>query len=106
MYTHKRNKTKARIKKAYCELLLNSSPLEVTISEICKRSEINRSTFYEYYSCLDELIEHVIRDQVALISKVNKSLYDRFYAENFTGPESVKKYMENFANNEVLSQEI
>ncbi|MCQ2087554.1 MAG: hypothetical protein MJZ37_05755 [Bacilli bacterium] len=102
MYIHKRNKTKSKIKRAYCDLLLENTPLEITISEICKKSEINRSTFYEYYSCLDELIEQVIKDQVVAISKVNKSIYDRFYIENFTGPETVKKYMENFANNAVL----
>ena len=102
MYIRKRNKTKSKIRKAYGELLLEKGPLGMTILDICKKSDINRSTFYEYYSSIDMLINDVIHEQVNAISKVNRSLYDKFYIDNMSGPGSVKKYMENIASNEIL----
>jgi len=98
----KRERTIEKIKKCYINLLLLKGPTDITVSEICKKSRINRSTFYKYYSYIDLLIEDIIRDQINEISKVNDVLYDQFYIENTTGPKHVAAYMQNIAGNAVL----
>lgn len=99
---NKRERTKTKIKNCYISLLMTKSPLDINVSEICKKCQINRSTFYEYYSYIDSLIEDIIYDQIDAISKVNDVLYDSYYIENTTGPDYVAKYMKNIAGNEVL----
>jgi len=98
----KRERTKQKIKDHYIELLMVKSPSEITVSEICKKCRINRSTFYEYYSYIDLLIDDVVGDQIDAISIVNDVLYDEYYIENTTGPDHVARYMENVAGNKVL----
>lgn len=102
MNNRKRNKTKSRIKLAYIELLKSNNPLDISVSEVCLKSDVNRSTFYEYYSNISDLIEDIIKDQINSISKANRVLYDKFYIDNITGPEDVKKYMLNISSNDTL----
>ena len=98
----KREKTKAKIKKCTIELLSNKSPFDITVSEICKLCDINRSTFYEYYSYIDLLIEDIVYDQIFEISKVNNILYDAYHIDNTLGSENIEKYIQNLIANKVL----
>ena len=56
--------TKAQIKKAYVEALHHKPMDKITVSELCKTSEINRSTFYlhyqDTYAVLEELLNEVL----------------------------------------------
>lgn len=56
--------TKAQIKKAYVEALHHKPMDKITVSELCKASEINRSTFYlhyqDTYAVLEELLDEVL----------------------------------------------
>lgn len=45
-----------KIETAFLSLLLNKKYDEISISEICARSEINRSTFYAHYDDINDLI--------------------------------------------------
>ncbi|NMM93187.1 TetR/AcrR family transcriptional regulator [Bifidobacterium oedipodis] len=50
------------IDKAFFQLL-RKQPLEtITVSQICKLAQINRSTFYRYYGGAHDLVEHCIDD--------------------------------------------
>lgn len=98
----KKDKTRANIKNAYITLLKGNGPLNITVSDICRVCKINRSTFYEYYSYIDLLVEDVIYDQIDLISKENNALYDEYYLKNITSPEKVTQYIQNLISSEVL----
>ena len=100
--TRKRLATQSKIKQAYIKLLKTHDPLNISIKEICLECNINRSTFYEYYSYIDLLIKDVIYDQIDQTSNDNNAIYDAYYFNNTTGPENVAKYMQNIANNNVL----
>ena len=102
MYTRKRNKTRLKIKNAFSQIVLEKEPSKISISEICETSNINRSTFYEYFSSIDDLIDEVIFDQVKIISRINRSIYDSYYFYNISGPENVKKYINNLLSSNVL----
>lgn len=45
-----------KIETAFLTLLLNHNYEEITISEICKKANINRSTFYCHYDDINDLI--------------------------------------------------
>lgn len=51
--THRTNKA---IQDAYLELLSNSSPKKIKITEICQRANISRPTFYNHYQTKDEVL--------------------------------------------------
>lgn len=56
--------TKAQIKKAYSNALHHKPLDKITVSELCKASEINRSTFYlhyqDAYAVLEEMLDEVL----------------------------------------------
>ena len=59
--------TKKMIKDAYIELLENSPDKRLSITEICQRADINRSTFYIHYEDVNQLakeIEDELLDQI------------------------------------------
>ncbi|MCR5665252.1 MAG: TetR family transcriptional regulator C-terminal domain-containing protein [Eubacterium sp.] len=69
MATDRRTKyTKTVIRDAFYELLLEKPIKKITVTDICKLADINRSTFYTYYedvmalseSIQDELFENVL----------------------------------------------
>ena len=59
----RRRESVARIEKAFMELLQTSELSEITVSEICKMSGLNRSTFYanfvDIYDLADKVREHL-----------------------------------------------
>src|SRR5690606_4887598 len=55
-------KTKAALKKAYIILMEQFTDQEITVSMIAQYAELNRSTFYTYYSNKEELLEEILCD--------------------------------------------
>lgn len=103
--SNKREKTKQRIKDAYIELLKSKSPLQISVSDIASECHINRSTFYEYFSYIDLLIEEIISDQLTIISVDNDKLLDIYHTQNnYTNPENIKLYFKTFDQNKVLNR--
>ncbi|MDO4846012.1 MAG: helix-turn-helix domain-containing protein, partial [Oscillospiraceae bacterium] len=49
-------KTIAAIKRAFDELICEKDFERITVKELCERAQINKKTFYHYYSSLDELL--------------------------------------------------
>ena len=52
----KRQHTMHLIFKTVGELLLNKESQEITVSEVCNKANIYRSTFYFYFSSIDDVI--------------------------------------------------
>lgn len=98
----KKARTKKHIKDTYIKLLDNHEPLDVSVSELCEAADINRSTFYEYYSYIEMMIDEIIYDQIDSLSGVNNVVYDEYYYTNTLTEENVKNYIKSFADNKVL----
>ena len=55
-------KTKATLYKAYLNLIEKESYDQIKISDICKKANINRSTFYDHFKDKDELAKSLLED--------------------------------------------
>lgn len=56
-------RTKARIKKAFLELLTTETYEHITVSDIANKAEVNRVTFYTHYIDKACLLSDVMEDQ-------------------------------------------
>ncbi len=54
--------SKAMLKNGLLELLSEKPLQKITISEICNKSEINRTTFYKYYGSQQDLLDDICKD--------------------------------------------
>lgn len=80
-YSNKRKKTRARIFKAYSNLLKTKGASQITVKDICADAGINRSTFYSYYCDILQLEEAVVD---AVISRASERI-----AEYVTGIDEI-----------------
>ena len=62
-------KTKHAIYKAFVELLNEKDINQITITDIAKRANINRKTFYNYYSDVNGVMEEIQNLVVAAFIK-------------------------------------
>ena len=69
--------TRNIIRESYLELLAELPPSKVTVTEVCRRADINRGTFYIHYEDLPQVmeeLENAAYDEI--ISFIHKSLSD------------------------------
>ena len=60
---NKRKKdSQERIKKVFIELIQNKEISEITVSDICKKANLNRSTFYSNYIDIYDLADNIKDD--------------------------------------------
>ena len=52
-------KTKERLKRALLDLLRTKPVSDISVSEICKKGEVNRNTFYCHYDSVADLLSEV-----------------------------------------------
>ena len=62
-------KTKHAIYKAFVELLNEKDINQITITDVAKRANINRKTFYNYYSDINDVMEEIQNLVVAAFIK-------------------------------------
>ena len=62
-------KTKHAIFKAFVELLNEKDINQITITDVAKRANINRKTFYNYYSDINDVMEEIENLVVAAFIK-------------------------------------
>ena len=55
-------KTRAAIKNAFKEMIMEMSPSEIQVKELAERAQIHRKTFYLHYTCIEALFEDMIQD--------------------------------------------
>lgn len=60
----KAEKTKRQIEDAFFNLAMKTPGILPNVSEICAELDIYRSTFYNYYSSIDELVE-IVSNEIA-----------------------------------------
>lgn len=69
--------TKQVIKDAYLELLDEFQPSKITVTEVCRRADINRGTFYLHYEDLPRVMEELENKAYEeIIAFINGSLSD------------------------------
>lgn len=67
--------TKIKIQAAFSSLLNEIDFEDISISRLCKKANINRSTFYEHYSNIAELTEEIGEEAIARFKEENKEYY-------------------------------
>lgn len=65
----RQTKTKKLIKDAYLNLLREKPINKITVTEIAKKANIERKTFYLHYSCTDDIIFEYEQDYYTFIMK-------------------------------------
>ena len=69
--------TKNIIKESYLELLGELPPSKVTVTEVCRRADINRGTFYLHYEDLPQVMEELENAAYEeIIAFIHRSLAD------------------------------
>ncbi|MCM1246524.1 MAG: TetR/AcrR family transcriptional regulator [Roseburia sp.] len=69
--------TKKMIKDAYLELLENNPSEKISVTNICKAADVNRSTFYAYYEdtvVLRRDIENDVLEQIPILSDMPETI--------------------------------
>ncbi len=74
----RRRTSREKIEKVFIELLQTKEMTQITVSDICKRTELNRSTFYANYSDIYELADTI---RAHLEQEVN-ALYENDMVNN------------------------
>lgn len=76
-------RTKKAIKNAFARLLTEKDINDITISDIAAVADINRKTFYNYYSGVHEVIDEIEND---IISHVDEALTDIDFKSSLESP--------------------
>lgn len=71
---HRTRITQLMIRKAFTELMREKPIESITISELCKRASINRSTFYNHYLDLYDLRSQIVENLKEEFYQALKSL--------------------------------
>jgi Transcriptional regulator len=92
---HLFQKNSEAMKQAFIELLAENPINKVTVSEICKKAEVNRSTFYAHYVDVYDLLEKLEKEisnemVLAFVGKQAKSMDEGF--------ENIFKYIKDHAD--------
>jgi len=69
----KRDRTRAAIQNAGCELLSHTPLNSLTVSDICRKAKIAHGTFYIYFADRQELVANLLLLFVAFIQGVMRS---------------------------------
>ena len=77
-----------RIEKVFIELLQTKELHEITVSDICKKCELNRSTFYANFTDIYELADKV---RINLESQVNR-LYEAEQTQKFNSNDFLRLF--------------
>jgi len=87
-------KTKKAMQEALAELLMSKSIGEISVTELCKKADISRKTFYSHYDnindVVDDIFDEVIDEIIGVLDKSTegkdtKELIDAFASLLFTG---------------------
>jgi AcrR family transcriptional regulator len=57
-------KTKAAVQEAYFALVMEKDTLKIPITELTRRADIDRKTFYLHYESVDDVIKEAIEDRI------------------------------------------
>ena len=74
--------TRNKIKRTYLDMIANKQP--VNVRALVRKANINKSTFYRYYSYIEELENETLKDLAKDIYTYSASMKDnKTFVENF-----------------------
>ncbi len=73
----KRDKTKQKISDAFMALYASKSYFDITITDVCGRAGIHRTTFYAHYTNMDSLVREMEDKVLSEIEEIAQPLYGR-----------------------------
>ncbi|MGM9858913.1 MAG: TetR/AcrR family transcriptional regulator [Bacilli bacterium] len=95
----KKNRNYQRIDKliidAFIEMCKKEKTNDITVSSLCDKANINRTTFYNHYKDIWEIIETIETD---IINKIDKVLNDFSYFEFIKDPFPTLSKLNNIIN--------
>lgn len=78
--SNKSERTRTRIINTYLDLMLQKKWDKITVKEICTNCSITRSTFYQYFSDIYDLLEALEADLLDELSQQYNSVIDSKFA--------------------------
>ena len=91
-------KTKKKLTNTLLELLNEKKIKDITVLELCKKANINRTTFYKYYKDVDDFVYSI---EESLISDLEKYISDikRNYLISYTSKiiETIKEHKDIYS---------
>ena len=99
-------RTKKALKKAITSLILEESIETISVTDICKKADINRVTFYTHYTDKYALLHELLHDTVALITRENQIYLQKNRTgdiiKDYTNTISHSVYKICFENNAII----
>lgn len=74
--------SKKMIRESLYELMKEKPLNKISVTEICQRADVNRSTFYAYYSDIYDLHQQIIKEFFSLQKKVIKHIKEAIIQKN------------------------
>ncbi|SDB21945.1 TetR/AcrR family transcriptional regulator [Eubacterium oxidoreducens] len=66
-------RSRLNIKDTFIDLMQNEKYGNITVTSICNEAQISRSTFYQHYRGIPEVLDEVLKDVFAHVSSFRKS---------------------------------
>lgn len=90
-------KTRETIRQAYFDLVLEKGGKRVTVSEIARKANIDRKTFYLHYQSTEEIIEEFAEEKTSemLLRLTTKSFFRRSFDRKIFAEEANSLLREN-----------
>ena len=88
-------KTKRAIKNAFAKLLSQKDINDITISDIAAEADINRTTFYNYYAGVHEVIDEIEND---VVSHFDAALTEIDFKNSLNRPNLIFEKLTNIIN--------
>lgn len=76
--------TQKVIKETFLELIKDKEIKKVTISEICEIADINRATFYRYYTDVYDLLDKIEEEFVTELKEATSKINNDYSVAKFT----------------------
>lgn len=93
-------KSEHAIKTAFLRLCRNKDPHRISVVDLCKEAKINRSTFYERYGYIDNLIYDILLNEVKKICEINPEISTGNL--QVLNKDVIRHYLNNFIKNEII----
>lgn len=78
-------RTKKNIRQTFLQLLSEKSLTQLTVKELSEQADINRKTFYMYYSNIEEILFELEDELVQkLVLVFEKELFDREVFDSYS----------------------
>ncbi|WP_249870548.1 TetR/AcrR family transcriptional regulator [Oceanobacillus saliphilus] len=84
-------RTKRNLKRAFTMLMKEKTYRSITVTDIVNRADYNRTTFYRHYQDKEELVQELVDDMIAELTKAFRFPYknNRFVKVDALSPSNV-----------------